>query len=59
VNKAPRFTDVGLLQLAAMDLERLYVYDAGLTDTISTEGTLDIEWSKEVRDVLKVAHALA
>jgi hypothetical protein len=59
VNKAPRFTDAGLLQLAALDLGRLYVYDAGLTDTISSEGMLEIEWSEEVRTVLKVAHALA
>jgi hypothetical protein len=43
------FTDAGLLQLAAMDLWRLYVYDAGLTDAISTGGTVDVEWSEEVR----------
>jgi hypothetical protein len=50
LNNSPGFTDAGLLQLAeAENLERLYVYDCGLTDAISKENRLDLIWSEEVR----------
>ena len=59
VRGSPGFTDVGLLQLAVMDLWRLYVFDAGLTDAISKEGTVNIEWSEEVRAAGKVTETHA
>lgn len=53
VNKSPGFTDAGLLQLAGMDLDRLFVYECGLTDVICKDGRLGPLWSGEVRAALK------
>ena len=51
VHNASGFSDAGLLQLAEtdMDLWQLYVHDAGLSDAISKEGEVQLEWSPEVR----------
>jgi hypothetical protein len=57
VGEAPGFTDAGLLQLAVMDLRRLYVDDDGLTDAISKGRPVNVEWSEEVRAEGKVTLA--
>jgi hypothetical protein len=54
VRKAPGFADAGLLQLVEMDIWRLYVYYAALTDAISKEGVVELQQSREVRVVLHV-----
>jgi hypothetical protein len=57
LNNSPGFTDAGLLQLAVMDLRRLYVDDDGLTDAISKGRPVNVEWSEEVRAEGKVTLA--
>jgi hypothetical protein len=47
VHKAPGFTDTGLQQLTALELDRLYVYGCALTDAVRVNDTVHLTWDED------------